>query len=88
MELYWRAGEGFSNSALEFRGGPGEMEEGENLVRTIPTSNLDPDQEQQGGLGVVCCVRRQRAEMRGNGRGASRALESEEKKRHTVPLKP
>ena len=42
-----------SNSALEFRGGPGEMEEGENLVRTIPTSNPDPDQE-QGGLGVWC----------------------------------
>ena len=48
MELYWRAGEGFSNSALEFRGGPGEMEEGENLARTIPTSNSDPDQEEQG----------------------------------------
>ena len=55
MELYWRAGEGFSNSALEFRGGPGEMEEGENLARTIPTSNPDPDQE-QGGFTVLIKV--------------------------------
>ena len=37
------------------------MEEGENLARTIPTSNPDPDQE-QGGLGVWCGVNRQRAE--------------------------
>ena len=37
------------------------MEEGENLTRTIPTSNPDPDQE-QGGLGVWCGVKRQRAE--------------------------
>ena len=49
---------------LIIRGGPGEMEEGENLTRTIPTSNPDPDQE-QGGLGVWCGVKsqeRQRAE--------------------------
>jgi hypothetical protein len=39
--------ERWSNSALE------EIEEGENLARTIPTSNPDPDQE-QGGLGVWC----------------------------------
>ena len=54
-----------SNSALEFRGGPGEMEEGENLVRTIPTSNPDPDpdpDQEQGGLDVWCGVNRQRAE--------------------------
>ena len=52
----------FPNSALEFRGGPGEMEEGKSLARTIRTSNPDPDQE-QGGLGVcgVCGVRRLRA---------------------------
>ena len=41
------------------------MEEGGNLarkiMRTIPTSNSDPDQE-QGGLGVWCGVNRQRAE--------------------------
>ena len=41
---------------LIIRGGPGEMEEGENLARTIPTSNPDPDQE-QGGLGVWCGVK-------------------------------
>ena len=52
----------FPNSALAFRGGPGEMEEGKSLARTIRTSNPDPDQE-QGGLGVcgVCGVRRLRA---------------------------
>ena len=41
------------------------MEEGGNLarkiMRTIRTSNSDPDQE-QGGLGVWCGVNRQRAE--------------------------
>ena len=43
----------FCNSALEFRGVPGEMEEGKNPARTIPTSNPDPDPDQkQGGLGV------------------------------------
>ncbi len=45
---------------LIIRGGPGDMEEGGNLARTIPTSNPDPDQE-QGGLSVWCGVNRQRA---------------------------
>jgi hypothetical protein len=30
------------------------MEEGETPVRTIPTSNFDPDYQEQGGLGVWC----------------------------------
>ena len=56
------------HTVLIIRGGPGEMEvmeEGENLAHTIPTSNPDPDQE-QGGLGVWCGVKRQRAEYGSN----------------------
>ena len=85
-----------SNSALEFRGGPGEMEEGENLARTIQTdastSNPDPDQE-QGGLGVWCVASRGKERKRSRALGPVRptsdtaraaiALESEEKKKDT-----
>jgi hypothetical protein len=59
-----------SYSALEFRGGPGEMEDfGENLARPIPTSNPDRDQE-QGGLGVCGMY----VASRGKERKQSRAL--------------
>jgi hypothetical protein len=98
MELYWRAGEGFSNSALEVRGGPGEMEEGENLARTIPTSNPDPDQE-QGSSGVWCVAsggkERKRSRALAPVRPASDAARAaigsrirKKEKRHTHPVEP
>jgi hypothetical protein len=57
------------------------MEEGENLARTIPTSNPDPDQE-QGGLGVWCVA------LGGKERKRSRALGPVRPTSDAVPLSP
>jgi hypothetical protein len=74
------------------------MEEGENLARTIPTSNPDPDQE-QGSSGVWCVAsggkERKRSRALAPVRPASDAARAaigsrirKKEKRHTHPVEP